>query len=92
MMSSSEGTSRLVGKKRVCGKALGVCKGRGRSMCRAAVWQVGKSVCVDSRGDVSMWSQRAVVAVPIFVAVVWHVELHLRPNTTHAITCYLLQC
>lgn len=81
VMSSSEGTSRLVGKKPVCGQALGVSRGSSRSVCRAAMWQVGKSVCVDSRGDVGMWTQRPVVAVPIFIAVVWHVELHLKQKT-----------
>lgn len=83
VMSSSERTSRLVGKKPVCGQALGVCRGGGRGVCRAAVLQVGKRVCVDSRGDVGMWTQRPVVAVPVFVAVVWHVELHLRPKTSN---------
>lgn len=85
VMSSSEGSSRLVGQKRVCGQALGVCRGSGRSVRRAAVGQVGKSVRVDSRGDVGMWTQRPVVAVPIFVAVVGHVELHLRQKNN---TCY----
>lgn len=93
VMSSSEGTSRLVGKKRVCGQALGMCRGRARSVCRAAVWQVGKGVCVDSRGDVGMWTHRPVVAVPIFVAVAWHVELHLGQKT-HLLShrYYSLQC
>lgn len=36
-------------------------------MC-GAVRQVCE--CVDSRGDVGMWSQRPIVAVPLFVAVV----------------------
>lgn len=36
----------------------------------AAVRQVCKGVCVDSRGDVSVRSQRPIVAVPFFVAVV----------------------
>lgn len=85
VMSSSEGSSRLVGQKRVCGQALGVCRGSGRSVRRAAVGQVGKSVRVDSRGDVGMWTQRPVVAVPIFVAVVGHVDLHLRQKNN---TCY----
>lgn len=92
MMSGSEGTSRLVGKKRVCGQSLGVCRGSSRSVCRAAVWQVSKSVRVDSRGDVGMWTQGPIIAVPIFVAVVWHVELHLKQTnrkTTPAITLML---
>lgn len=81
VMSSGEGASRLVGKKRVRGQALGVRGRSARRVCGAAVPQVGKGVCVDRRGDVGVWTQRPVVAVPVFVAVVWHVELHLRQKT-----------
>lgn len=76
-----QGSGGLVGQERVRGQALGVCGGGGGSVCGAAVRQVGKSVSVDSGGDVGVRSQRPVVAVPIFVAVVWHVELHLRQRT-----------
>lgn len=46
----------------------------------AAVRQVREGVCVDSRGDVGVRSQRTIVAVPLFVAVVGTVRLHLREN------------
>lgn len=36
----------------------------------AAVRQMCEGVRVDSRGDVGVWSQRPIVAVPLFVAVV----------------------
>lgn len=70
VMSRGEGTSGRAGEKGMRGQALGVCVRGGRSMCRAAVWQVCESVCVDSGGDVGVRSQRTVVAVPLFVAVV----------------------
>lgn len=84
VMSSSEGASGLVGKQRVGGQALGVRGGGGRSVCRAAVRQVGKSVCVDRGGDVGVGPQGPVVAVPIFVGVVGQEELHLGQRTSRS--------
>lgn len=71
------GSSRLVGQDGVCGQALGVCGGSGGGVRGAAVRQVCEGVCVDSRGDVGVGAQGPVVAVPIFAAVVWDVQLHL---------------
>lgn len=81
-MGSGEGSSGLVGQDGVCGQALGVCGGSGRGVCGAAVWQVCEGVCVDRRGDVGMRTQRPVVAVPVFAAVVWDVQLHLGQKKT----------
>lgn len=67
-----------VGEQGVCGQALGVCVRGGRSVRGAAVRQVCEGVCVDSRGDEGVRSQRPIVAVPLFVAEVGNVRLHLR--------------
>lgn len=83
VMGGREGPAGLVGKQRVRGQAL---RGRGGGMCGAAVRQVGKSVRLDSGGDVGMWPQGPVVAVPIFAAAVGHEELHLGQKTTSGIT------
>lgn len=61
--SSGEGATGWVGQKGVCVRA-------GRSVRGAAVRQVCEGVCVDSRGDVGVRTQRPIVAVPLFVAVV----------------------
>lgn len=58
--------------------------GGGRSACRAAVRQMGKSVCVDHGGDEGVGPQGPVVAVPIFVAVVGQEELHLWHRTSRS--------
>lgn len=80
VVSGSEGTGGLVGKQRVGGgQALG---GGGRSVCRAAVRQVGKSVRVDRGGDEGVGPQGAVVAVPVLAAVVGQEELHLGHRTS----------
>lgn len=50
-------------------------------MCGAAVMQMCEGVCVDSRGDVGVRSQGHVVAIPLFVAGVRTVRLHLRDKT-----------
>lgn len=83
VMGGREGPAGLVGKQRVRGQAL---RGRGGSVCGAAVRQVGKSVRLDSGGDVGVWPQGPVVAVPIFAAAVGHEELHLGQKTTAGIT------
>lgn len=61
--SSGEGATGWVGQQGVCVRA-------GRSVRGAAVRQVCEGVCVDSRGDVGVRTQRPIVAVPLFVAVV----------------------
>lgn len=70
VMSGGEGGAGRVGQQGVCGHALGMCVRGGRSVGGAAVRQVCEGVCVDSGGDVGMRSQRPIVAVPLFVAVV----------------------
>lgn len=70
VVSSGEGATGRVGQQGVCGQALAVSVRAGRSVRGAAVRQVCEGVCVDSRGDVGVRSQRPIVAVPLFVAVV----------------------
>lgn len=52
----------------MCGHTLGVCVWDIGGVCRAAVGQVSEGVCVDSRGDIGVGSQRPIVAIPLFVA------------------------
>lgn len=83
VVSGSEGTGGLVGKQRVGrGHALG---GGGRSVRRAAVRQVRKSVRVDRGGDEGVGPQGAVVAVPVLAAVVGQEELHLGQRTSRSL-------
>lgn len=70
-----EGAGGGVGQQGVCGEALRVRASRG--VGGAAVGQVSEGVGVDSRGNVGVRSQRPIVAVPLFVAEVGAVRLHL---------------
>lgn len=49
----------------------------GRGVCGAVVVQMCEGVCVDCRRDVGVRSQGPIVAVPLLVAVVCTVRLHL---------------
>lgn len=70
VVSISESGTARVGHKGMCRQALSVCGGGCRCVCRAAVCQVCESVCVDSWGYEGVRSQRPIVAVPLFVALV----------------------
>lgn len=65
-----EGRSGRVGQQGVRGQALGVCVWASRAVRGAAVRQVGERVRVNGGGDVGVRPQRAIVAVPLFAAVV----------------------
>lgn len=73
-----EGAGGGVGQQGVCGDALRVRASRG--VGGAAVGQVSEGVGVDSRGNVGVRSQRPIVAVPLFVAEVGAVRLHLTDD------------
>ena len=70
VVGGAEGPTGTVGQQGVGGQGLGVGVLGGRGVRGAAVRQVSEGVCVDSGGNVGMRSQRPIVAVPLFAAVV----------------------